>query len=93
MGAFEEFQTTYFVDQPVCCTFRLVMRRLLLVLAILLARCDRFPRKVAMDDPRIQPLLKAAASFDRVSYGFTPIPVSAEVRFESHPTQHPEQQR
>jgi hypothetical protein len=39
-----------------------------------------------MNDPRIQPLLKAAASFDRVWYGFTPIPASAEVRFESHRT-------
>jgi hypothetical protein len=65
----------------------MVMRRLLFVLVILLVGCDRFPRKVAMSDPRIQPLLKAAASFDRISYGFTPIPASAEVRFESHPTQ------
>ena len=63
------------------------MRPLLLVLMILLVGCDRFPRKVAMDDPRIEPLLKAAASFDRASYGFTPIPVSAKVRFESRPTQ------
>jgi hypothetical protein len=63
------------------------MRPLLLVLTILLVGCDRFPRKVAMDDPRIQPLLKAAASFDRASYGFTPIPAFAEVRFESRPTQ------
>jgi hypothetical protein len=58
------------------------MRPLLLVLMILLVGCDRFPRKVAMDDPRIEPLLKAAASFDRASYGFTPIPVSAPHRFK-----------
>jgi hypothetical protein len=67
--------------------FQVVMRRLLLLFAMLLVGCDRFPRKVAMDDPRIQPLLKAAASFDRTSYGFTPIPASAEVRFESHSTE------
>ena len=35
-----------------------------------------------MDDPRIQPLLKAAASFNRVSHGFTPLPQSADVRLE-----------
>jgi len=39
-----------------------------------------------MDDPRIQPLLKAAAKFDRAAYGFTPIPNVAEVRWESRPT-------
>jgi hypothetical protein len=41
-----------------------------------------------MDDPRIQPLLKAALSFDRTAYGFTPIPQSADVRWESRPTAH-----
>ena len=50
--------------------------------------CDLIPRKVALDDPRIQPLLKAARSFDRTSYGFTPIPKSADVRWESRPTEH-----
>ena len=36
--------------------------------------------------PRIQPLLKAAASFDRTAYGFTPLPTTADdVRFESKP--------
>jgi len=39
-----------------------------------------------MDAPRIQPLLKAAASFDRVSYGFTSLPRDADVRWESRPT-------
>ena len=41
-----------------------------------------------MEDPRIQPLLNAAASFDRTSYGFTPIPRAAEVRWESRSTTH-----
>ena len=35
-----------------------------------------------MDDPRIQPLLKAAASFNRLPYGFTPLPKAARVRWE-----------
>lgn len=78
---------THYHDNADCCTFIVDMRRLLLFLAILLVGCDRFPQKVAMSDPRIQPLLKAASSFDRDTYGFTPIPASAEVRFESHPTQ------
>jgi hypothetical protein len=39
-----------------------------------------------MDDPQVQPLLKAAASFDRTSYGFTPIPKTADVRLESRHT-------
>jgi len=86
MGVLKEFQTTHFYDMAAYC-IDVVMRRSLLVLVILLVGCDRFPRKVAMNDPRIQPLLKAAAAFDRVAYGFTPIPVSAEVRFESRPTQ------
>ncbi len=47
--------------------------------------CSLIPRNVSMDDPRIQPLLKAAAKFDRAAYGFTPIPKVAEVRWESKP--------
>lgn len=53
---------------------------------VLLAGCDLVPRRVAIDDPRIQPLLKAAQSFDRTAYGFTPIPQVADVRWESRPT-------
>lgn len=53
---------------------------------VFLAGCDLVPRRVAIDDPRIQPLLKAAQSFDRTAYGFTPIPQVAEVRWESRPT-------
>jgi len=62
--------------------------RIVLCLSLLFAACDLVPRKVAMDDPRIQPLLKAAAAFDRTSHGFTPIPKSADVRWESRPTAH-----
>jgi hypothetical protein len=56
--------------------------------SLLVTGCDLTPRKVALDDPRIQPLLKAARSFDRTSYGFTPIPNGADVRWESRPTEH-----
>ena len=51
----------------------------------LLAACDMLPRRVAMNDPRIQPLLQAAQQFDRTAYGFTPLPTTAEVRWESQP--------
>ncbi len=65
------------------------MRRWFPVLLLfVLAACDRFPRKVSMDDPSIRPLLQAATTFDRTSYGFTPIPKSAIVYFESRPSAH-----
>jgi hypothetical protein len=53
---------------------------------VLLAGCDWVPRKVAMNDPRIQPLLKAAQSCDRPAEGFTPKPRAADVRWELRPT-------
>ena len=55
-------------------------------LATTLNGCDSFPKKVEMSDPRIQPLLSAAATFDRSAYGFTPIPQAATVRWESKAT-------
>jgi hypothetical protein len=48
--------------------------------------CVFLPKKVAMNDPRIKPLLTAAASFPRTQYGFTPLPTEAVVRWESRPT-------
>jgi len=57
-----------------------------LLLTLSVTGCDLIPRNVGMDDPRIQPLLKAAAKFDRTAYGFTPIPNAADVRWESKPT-------
>lgn len=58
-----------------------------LFLAILfLAGCGIFSEKVSIDDPRIPPLLKEAAHFERLRYGFTPLPSKAEVRWESKPT-------
>jgi hypothetical protein len=63
------------------------MKRLVTFVAlVVLAGCWLAPKKVAMDDPQVQLLLKAAASFDRTSYGFTPIPKTADVRLESRPT-------
>ncbi len=62
--------------------------QIVLCIVLLLTACNLIPRQVAMDDPRIQPLLRAAASFDRTSYGFTPIPQTADVRWESRPTTH-----
>ena len=64
--------------------FRFVHCALLCAL-VSLAACDMFPRKVAMTDPRIQPLIQAAQQFDRTAYGFTPLPLAAEVRWESQP--------
>ena len=57
-----------------------------LILILFLASCGIIPEKVTMNDPRIQPLLQAAASFDRIAFGFTPIPHSANARWWSRPT-------
>jgi hypothetical protein len=59
-----------------------VVLTLLFVVSISVIGC---PKKVKMDDPRIQPMLEAAKSFDRAAYGFSPIPASADVRLESRP--------
>jgi len=61
----------------------------IILAAVVFTGCGFLPQKVSLDDQRIQPLLIAAASFDRVSHGFTPIPQTAnDVRFESRPTEH-----
>ena len=66
------------------------MKRLSILALVLFSSCRYFPEKVeffpeqlSIDDPRIQPLLSSAASFDRVSLGFTPLPRTANVRLES----------
>ena len=64
------------------------MKHLSIFLTLLFASCGFVPEKVTMDDSRIQPLLKAATSFDRTSFGFTPLPQTADVRFESRPREH-----
>ncbi len=62
--------------------------RYLLLTFLLLTGCGIFPEKVSMDDPRIQPLIKAAAQFERGRYGFTPLPTKAEVHWEAKPTKN-----
>lgn len=49
------------------------------------AACDIFPRTVPLDDSRVQAMLKAALSFDRAAYGFSPLPSSGHVRLEARP--------
>ena len=62
------------------------MNRIFLIFFILAAGCGAVPEKVSIDDPKVQELLKAAASFDREAYGFTPLPLKANVRLEARPT-------
>jgi len=50
----------------------------------LLCSCGLLPEKMKVDDPRLKELLTAAQQFDRLKYGFTPIPTNGEVRLESH---------
>src|ERR1039457_7348521 len=47
--------------------------------------CGFAPEKVSPSDPRIVPLIQAAASFDRATYGFTPISTNGDIRLESRP--------
>jgi hypothetical protein len=56
--------------------------RLALSAIFLLSGCGIFPEKVSVDDQRVQSLLKAAAVFDRASYGFSPLPMNGYVDLE-----------
>ena len=47
-----------------------------------LSACGLVPQKVAYDDERLQPLLKAIEEVDRTSFGFTPLAADAELRLE-----------
>jgi hypothetical protein len=58
---------------------------LVLTTALLMVGCGIFPEKVAIGDPRLQPLLKAASTFPRSQYGFSPTPTTGYVRLESRP--------
>lgn len=53
-----------------------------LLAVLLLVGCWMAPEKVGVDDPRVVESLKAAESFDRMAYGFTPIPRDAKYRIE-----------
>lgn len=61
----------------------------LLLLAALFAfsaiSCGIFPEDVSVSNQRVQLLLKAAAAFDRASYGFSPLPTNGRVQLESNP--------
>ena len=57
----------------------------MLFLLLTIWGCDWFPRSVKIEDPRIQPLLVAAAAFPRTDYGFKAIPPDAHVRWEARP--------
>jgi hypothetical protein len=50
---------------------------------LLVSGCGIFPEKVSVADPRVQPLFKAAAAFDRASYGFSPLPTNGNVYLET----------
>lgn len=53
--------------------------------ALVLVGCTLTPQKVSIHDPRIQPLLRAASTFNRAAYGFTPIPMTGDVFLELGP--------
>jgi hypothetical protein len=57
----------------------------ILPLIFLVVACGIFPEKVSVSDPRVQSLLKAAGAFNRVSFGFSPLPTSGYVHLESRP--------
>jgi hypothetical protein len=57
----------------------------LFILAIIgLIGCGFVPEKTSLTDPRVIPMIQAAATFDRATYGFTPIPTNGFVYLEGH---------
>jgi hypothetical protein len=56
-----------------------------LIVVFLVVGCGIFPESVSVDDTRVQPLLKAAAAFDRAAYGFSSLPTSGDVHLEAKP--------
>ena len=54
----------------------------LVALAIANLSCGLIPEKVALDDPRIQPMLQAMSRVERTELGFTPIADTADIRLE-----------
>jgi hypothetical protein len=58
------------------------MKTVLVIALLLLTCCGLIPEKVSLDDPKVQPLLMAAAKFDRIAHGFSPIPRVGDVRLE-----------
>lgn len=59
------------------------MKWFLIVVPLLFLSCRSIPpEKLSIDDPQIEPLRRAAASFDRVSHGFTPLPRGVTVHVD-----------
>ncbi len=54
-------------------------------LAMCGAACGVLPERVSHDDPRLRPMFDAIAQVDRRALGFTPIPVTGEIRAEFSP--------
>jgi hypothetical protein len=64
-------------------TVRLTL--LSVIVAFVVASCGVLPETVSVKDPRVQSLLRAATTFDRAANGFSPLPTSGDVYFESRP--------
>ena len=61
---------------------RVVIAGSVVVLASLFCSCGVLPRSVDLHDPELAPLLTAAKSFDRESYGFSTLPRTGQVGLE-----------
>ena len=72
-------------SRPIHLPMTRIMVLLELALVFLVVGCGIFPENVSVSDKRVQSLLKAAANFDRLSYGFSPLPTSGRVSLESKP--------
>jgi hypothetical protein len=60
----------------------------ILTFLLLFSACGLLPRRVALDDPEVRPLLEAVHKVDRARLGFTPIPAAAELRLEGPTRQY-----
>jgi hypothetical protein len=63
------------------------IKALTVISALMLNGCGPVPQKVAMGDPQVQALIRSANTFDRTSFGFSPISKDGEVRLELQPTE------
>ncbi len=61
------------------------MKNLAIILSLALAGCGFVPEKVKVSDSRIRPMWEAARSFNRLAYGFSPLPNAGNIRLESRP--------
>jgi hypothetical protein len=50
--------------------------------SLILVGCTFTPQTVSIHDPRVLPLLRAASTFNRAAYGFTPLPIAGDVQLE-----------